>query len=324
MLHSFTLHNIYYRAARKWLRCRPFPCLVYIAAVAARASGRLFLGSCKLPGLTKVPPHERNRRGHGRTPTQSWRSDMWNASPRALVAQTARVTRRRVLAFYGSIRAWHLNRRGPTLSSIRPRSWTQGASTMRPLSEYVPGVEGGIERSSSRSKFRWLDRAAPSPRKSSGSRSLAAATAASCRSTRLKKGLLPVSVVALSLALPAGASAQHRSCPQFTITARDYRSVENLTIHRGTVSCAEAERVVRDFTAGRGIEHGSGPEADKSWTVDGWTCGHGAGGGACLRGGADGRSASNYRTAKDYIEYWIAGYWEYHNAAPSTSEGKGI
>jgi hypothetical protein len=127
---------------------------------------------------------------------------------------------------------------------------------------------------------------------------------------------LPLIALLAVLALPSTATAGTRKCPQFTITARSYRSVEHLVIRRGSVSCSDAQKVVRDFVAGRGVEHGSGPEADRSWTVDGWTCGHGAGGGSCLRGGATGLSASSYRTAKDYIEYWVAGYWEYHSAAP--------
>jgi hypothetical protein len=112
-----------------------------------------------------------------------------------------------------------------------------------------------------------------------------------------------VALVALAVALvPSTAQAHTRACPQFTVTVSGERSIENLTVTRGPVSCRDAEKVAHDFAAGRGIEHGTGPEANRSWTVDGWTCGHGAGGGAC-------------RSGRSALEYSIAGYWEYHDAA---------
>jgi hypothetical protein len=49
---------------------------------------------------------------------------------------------------------------------------------------------------------------------------------------------------------------------------------------------------------GKGKMHGppNGPASKQWWRVDGWKCGHGAGGGACIRGG------KTYRTARDWIE----------------------
>jgi hypothetical protein len=105
--------------------------------------------------------------------------------------------------------------------------------------------------------------------------------------------------VALAVfALPViSAKAHMHTCHQFRIGG----DTENLMVRRGPVRCSEAQRVIRDWLAGHGVEHGSGPEANRRWIVDNWTCGHGAGGGGCIRGG------SSYRNARDVIEYWIAG-----------------
>jgi hypothetical protein len=84
-----------------------------------------------------------------------------------------------------------------------------------------------------------------------------------------------------------------RSC----VDAHAEGSTFTVTIEKGNVSCSTARMVLRALMSGKGKEHGppDGPQADQTWTVDGWSCGHGAGGGACIYGGA------NYRVALDQI-----------------------
>lgn len=56
----------------------------------------------------------------------------------------------------------------------------------------------------------------------------------------------------------------------------------SVTIVRGTVGCRTADRVLRAFLSGRGNLPGpaNGPSCEQTWTLDCWSCGHGAGGGA--------------------------------------------
>jgi hypothetical protein len=126
----------------------------------------------------------------------------------------------------------------------------------------------------------------------------------------MRRVLLTVAVLLLAvpatasartrLALLAGASAHSRACPHFRVGD----DIEALSVR--AVSCPTAEQIVHLWLKGNAVEHGSGPEADRSWTVDGWLCGHGAGGGACHRG-------------SHALEYWIAGYWEYHSASAASA-----
>ena len=60
-----------------------------------------------------------------------------------------------------------------------------------------------------------------------------------------------------------------------------------MTIERGSVGCATARHVLSDFLRGRGTMHGPrrGPSYKQWWSVDGWACGYGAGGGGCTRVG---------------------------------------
>lgn len=71
----------------------------------------------------------------------------------------------------------------------------------------------------------------------------------------------------------------------------------SVTISKGRATCATARKVLQAFMSGRGALHGppNGPAYLQTWTVDGWSCGHGTGGGACIRGGG------TYRTARDDI-----------------------
>lgn len=84
-------------------------------------------------------------------------------------------------------------------------------------------------------------------------------------------------------------------CPSFKLDGARYR----VTVLKGDVRCSVARKVFRDFISGKGKLHGpsGGPASSQSWTLDsGWSCGRGAGGGACIRGG------KNYKVAPRFIE----------------------
>ena len=99
-------------------------------------------------------------------------------------------------------------------------------------------------------------------------------------------------------ACSSGASAS-RSCGTFTTSNNGVTSTYAATVLRGNVRCRVTRRVLRAFASGKGTLHGpvNGPAVAQSWTLFGWRCGHGAGGGACIRGG------SSYKNARDWIEY---------------------
>ena len=40
---------------------------------------------------------------------------------------------------------------------------------------------------------------------------------------------------------------------------------------------------MKAFLSGKGRRHGHGPQANLYWTLYGWTCGTGTGGGGCTR-----------------------------------------
>jgi hypothetical protein len=89
------------------------------------------------------------------------------------------------------------------------------------------------------------------------------------------------------------AIARARACGRFRAGGTRF----SVMAVRGPVRCGRARRVLRDFLSGRGRMHGprSGPVSEESWTVDGWRCGYGTGGGACIhRGGT-------YKTARAWI-----------------------
>jgi hypothetical protein len=88
-------------------------------------------------------------------------------------------------------------------------------------------------------------------------------------------------------------------CRSFELGSGTFRDSFQVTVLKGNVACPTARRVLRDFLSGKGKLHGppGGPQSEDSWTLDGgWSCGHGAGGGACIHGGV------NYKVAKQFIE----------------------
>ena len=58
-----------------------------------------------------------------------------------------------------------------------------------------------------------------------------------------------------------------------------------VTVTKGPVSCFNARWVLRTFLSGKGTMHGppGGPAYLQYWTVSGWNCGYGTGGGGCSR-----------------------------------------
>lgn len=87
--------------------------------------------------------------------------------------------------------------------------------------------------------------------------------------------------------------ARLRACRAFRLRGTKF----SVTVVRGRVRCDKARRVLRDFLSGRGQKHGpgGGPVSENTWTVDGWKCGYGTGGGGCIHRGR------TYRTARAWI-----------------------
>ena len=116
----------------------------------------------------------------------------------------------------------------------------------------------------------------------------------------LRQAALGLVVVAIAVASTAVASAgvvpgypHSYRCGTFKSGGDRFRA----TVLKGHVRCQTARRVLRDFFNGKGKMHGpsSGPAYLQYWTLDGgWKCGHGAGGGACIRGGATSHTAPNF------------------------------
>jgi hypothetical protein len=69
-----------------------------------------------------------------------------------------------------------------------------------------------------------------------------------------------------------------------SITA-DHGTRFHVSVTRGHVACSTARRVLRVFLNGGGKMHGppSGPAYLQYWTLFGWSCGYGTGGGGCTR-----------------------------------------
>lgn len=110
--------------------------------------------------------------------------------------------------------------------------------------------------------------------------------------------LLVAAAVALSAMGPASASTTAtaaRACGHFRAEGLRFTA----TVVRGHVTCRAARKVLRAFMSGRGKKHGSGPEANLTWTLFGWTCGHGTGGGGCIRHGTDASNARDYIVAQE-------------------------
>lgn len=98
----------------------------------------------------------------------------------------------------------------------------------------------------------------------------------------------------LGLAASPALAHHWRACGTFRIRGATF----SVTVLRGPVRCSRARHVLRNFLLGSGKMHGppNGPAAEQTWTLGRWTCGHGAGGGACIRGGR------TYKTARNWIE----------------------
>lgn len=90
-----------------------------------------------------------------------------------------------------------------------------------------------------------------------------------------------------------------------------------VTIRKGRVGCGAAVSVLQAFVSGQGELHGprSGPSSAQSWTLFGWSCGRGAGGGACIRHG------SNFRNARDFIVAEVTGSG--NTGTGNTGSGRG-
>jgi len=114
---------------------------------------------------------------------------------------------------------------------------------------------------------------------------------------RMLLGVLVV-LSMVSLLAPIASSASTRNCPRFRAQGNTFEAI----ILRGHPDCATVDKVLRAFMSGKGTMHGppDGPAYLQSWTLYGWSCGHGAGGGACIRGG------SSYKNARDWIEAQVA------------------
>jgi hypothetical protein len=103
-------------------------------------------------------------------------------------------------------------------------------------------------------------------------------------------GILMIVLLGVLVVSPEPASAS-RSCK--SVKARSHRF--SVTIEHGSVSCGTARKVIRLFLSGKGHKHGGPSQAETYWTVRGWRCGTGTGGGGCIRGG------TSYLNARHYI-----------------------
>jgi hypothetical protein len=92
---------------------------------------------------------------------------------------------------------------------------------------------------------------------------------------------------------PVVAHAARYSCGRIHVPG----GVLAVTVVRGRVRCSTARSVFVAFFNGKGQLHGprNGPAYKQSWRIGRWSCGHGAGGGGCISGGA------SFRTARDWI-----------------------
>ena len=111
---------------------------------------------------------------------------------------------------------------------------------------------------------------------------------------RLRTLALIGAVCVMAMVMTGPVNAKSRSCGTFRAQGIRF----TVTVLRGKVTCATARHVLGDFLSGKGKMHGppTGPAYEQTWTVDGWSCGHGTGSGACIRGG------KTYKTARDWIE----------------------
>jgi hypothetical protein len=107
----------------------------------------------------------------------------------------------------------------------------------------------------------------------------------------LLSGLAVVS--SSSARAPVFAHAARYSCGRIHVPG----GVLAVTVMRGRVRCSTARSIFVAFFNGKGQLHGprNGPAYKQSWRIGRWSCGHGAGGGGCISGGA------SYKTARDWI-----------------------
>jgi hypothetical protein len=75
----------------------------------------------------------------------------------------------------------------------------------------------------------------------------------------------------------AAARAADRRCGEI-LSAHSFYAV---TVHRGNVSCARAQRVLRVFMAGGGVKHGGRYAYQQWWSLGHWRCSFGAGAAGC-------------------------------------------
>lgn len=69
---------------------------------------------------------------------------------------------------------------------------------------------------------------------------------------------------------------------------------------KGSAAWATARHVLCDFVLGKGLVAWAGRWPERAAVVGpdgGWTCGRGAGGGACIRGGSDYKNARQFSEA---------------------------
>jgi len=93
-----------------------------------------------------------------------------------------------------------------------------------------------------------------------------------------------VAVVAASMAFAGATTAATSRCGRISVSGDSLV----VRVESGHLACSRARKVMRTFMSGHGTEHGgpSSPSYRKYWTLPGgWTCGFGAGGGSCHRGG---------------------------------------
>jgi hypothetical protein len=110
-----------------------------------------------------------------------------------------------------------------------------------------------------------------------------------------RRALLIATVVLVSMAL---ASATAVAGPRRCGIIYSKGSTLKVKVLHGHVTCSKARWVLKTFFAGKGTLHGppGGPAYLQTWSVGAWSCGYGAGGGVCIRGGA------TFNTAPKRIE----------------------
>jgi hypothetical protein len=90
----------------------------------------------------------------------------------------------------------------------------------------------------------------------------------------------------------AGAAATWKRCGQINARPQGHFAVRK----KGKVTCRGARKLMHLFlNEGQGKKHGGPSSAETYWTLYGWRCGTGAGGGGCTRHGGRDRTQA----------YWV-------------------